>query len=131
MPRSITRIRVALPYLLSMIGIMSFVVVTLTAEDGLMPARKLQCFSLFPLDRLKTRKKESKIVCRGSGALKNGQSLVIPQGYSNTWSFFEIFKKNASSNSANIHIFFLGGGFRMVKSLDTSDHVMPFVTCFR
>jgi len=35
-----------------------------------MPARKLQCFSLFPLDRLKSKKKESKIVYQGRGVSK-------------------------------------------------------------
>jgi len=43
-----------------------------------MPARKLQCFSLFLLDKLKSKKKESKIVYQGRGTLKNGQSAMIP-----------------------------------------------------
>jgi len=37
-----------------------------------MPARKLECFCLFPLDRLKSMKKESKIAYQGGGVLKNG-----------------------------------------------------------
>ncbi len=42
-----------------------------------MPARKLQCFSLFPPDRLKSKDKESKIVYQGRGVHKNGQLVVI------------------------------------------------------
>ena len=42
-----------------------------------MHEKRLQCFSRFPLDRLKSKKKESKIVYQGRGTLKNGQSVVV------------------------------------------------------
>ena len=35
-----------------------------------MPARKLQCFSLLPLDRLKRKKKKAKMSIKGEVRLK-------------------------------------------------------------
>ncbi|MEA2013982.1 MAG: hypothetical protein U9N38_01540 [Thermodesulfobacteriota bacterium] len=83
-----------------------------------MLARKWQCFSLFPLDKLKSRKKKAKLFIKGEVRLKVDDYQLSWRVMAISGDFSGIFEKKAPSDKPNYPYLLLGGGFGVRKCLD-------------